>query len=292
MQGHRGCPWGRFDGRGIRFAVVKTQVLRLLERARLLAPAFRAYEGALALGARIRARPLDAGELLADDGLPVPPPALIVRVAGTADTDWFVQGGRLAADAIRSALERIGARVDELGALLDFGCGCGRVTRRWAGLQGVGVHGTDRDERAVEWCRANLQFATFERNGLEPPLAFHDAKFDLVYGLSVLTHLPEGLQRPWLTELHRVLRPGGWLIVSVHGAHYLPRLDDAERARFAAGELVVRWEDAAGSNLCAAYHPRPYVERELLGAGFELAEFVEEGAKGNPFQDLYVLRKR
>jgi SAM-dependent methyltransferase len=271
---------------------VKAQVLRLLERARLLRPAFRAYEGSVALAARARARPRGTSGGTADDGLPVPPPALIVRVAGTADTAWFLEGGRLGADAIRSALERNGARIEDLHALLDFGCGCGRVTRRWAGLGGVDVRGTDRDERAAEWCRANLPFATFERNALEPPLVFDDASFDLVYALSVLTHLPEALQRPWLTELHRVLRRGGWLIVSVHGAHYLPRLDAAERARFAAGELVVRWEDAAGSNLCAAYHPRPYVERELLAPGFELAEFVEEGAKGNPFQDLYVLRKQ
>jgi len=89
-----------------------------------------------------------------------------------------------------------------------------------------------------------------------------------------------------------VLRPGSRLLVTTHGAHYLPRLDAAERARFEAGELVVRWEEAAGSNLCAAYHPRSYVERTLLRPGFALAEFVEEGAKGNPAQDLYLLRKR
>jgi SAM-dependent methyltransferase len=286
-----GVPLGEVaDATGIRFAVVKTPVLRLLERARLLRPAFRAYERALALGARLRTRGRQAE--VGDDGLPLPPPALVVRVAGTSDTTWFLEGGRLGAEAIRAALERNGTSIDDVDTLLDFGCGCGRVTRRWAGLDAVAVHGTDADGRAVEWCRHNLPFATFARNELAPPLGFADATFGLAYGLSVLTHLPEPLQRPWLVELHRVLRPGAWLIVSVHGAHYLPRLDDAERSRFAAGDLVVRWEDAAGSNLCAAYHPRPYLERQADAAGFVLAEFVEEGAEGNPFQDLYVLRKR
>jgi len=202
--------------------------------------------------------------------MPLPPPALIVRVAGTADAAWFLESGRLADEAIRDVLKRDGVPVETLGAILDFGCGCGRVTRRWAGLRGVGVCGSDRDERAIDWCRRNLPFAE----------------------LSVLTHLPEELQLLWLRELHRVLRPGGRLVVSTHGAHYVGRLDAAERVRFEAGELVVRWEEAAGSNLCAAYHPRTYVERALLPAGFALADFVEEGAKGNPAQDLYLLRKR
>jgi SAM-dependent methyltransferase len=120
---------------------------------------------------------------LPDDGLPLPPPALIVRVAGTPDPAWFLESGLLAAEAIREALERDGAPVDTLGAILDFGCGSGRVTRRWTGLRGVGVYGSDRDERAIEWCRLNLPFADFETNGLAPPLAFDDEAFDLVYAL-------------------------------------------------------------------------------------------------------------
>lgn len=264
---------------------MKAPLLRLLERTQLLRPAFRTYEALLSLQAR-RRRAVDA-----DDGLPLPPPALIVRVAGTPDAAWFLESGRLAAEAIRDALERDRAPIDTLDAILDFGCGSGRVTRRWAHLHGVRVFASDRDERAIEWCRRNLPFADFETNGLAPPLAFDDEAFDLIYGLSVLTHLPEELQLLWLRELHRVLRPGGRLLVTTHGAHYLPRLQAAERARFESGELVVRWEEAAGSNLCAAYHPRSYVERVLLPPGFELADFVEEGAKGNPAQDLYLLRK-
>jgi SAM-dependent methyltransferase len=265
---------------------VKAPLLRLLERTRLLRPAFRTYEALLALQARRRPAPTPT------DGLPMPPPALVVRVAGTPDATWFLESGRLADEAIRDVMQRDGAPVETLTAILDFGCGCGRVTRRWAGLHGIRVSGSDRDERAIEWCRRNLPFAEFETNGLAPPLVFDDEAFDLVYALSVLTHLPEELQLLWLRELHRVLRPGGRLVVSTHGEHYASRLDAGERARFEAGELVVRWQEAAGSNLCAAYHPRSFVESTLLPAGFALADFVEEGAKGNPAQDLYLLRKR
>ena len=259
---------------------MKRRVLRLLERARVLRPAFALYE-------RVRAVGRD-GDVPAE-GLPVPPRQLIVKVAGTPDVEWFLESGRRAAESIRAATARNGRPLDEVRALLDFGCGCGRVLRHWIGMHGCERHGCDTNDEAVEWCRRNLPFAQFEVNGLAPPLPYDDDRFDLVYALSVLTHLTEDLQRAWLRELRRVLAPGGLLLVSTHGDAYRDRLDPAERRRYDRGELVVRWRRAAGTNLCAAYHPRAALER--LADGLAFVEHVPEGAKGNPHQDLTVLRK-
>jgi SAM-dependent methyltransferase len=263
---------------------VKAALLTLLRRLGLLRPAYRAYETLNVL--RAAGRPARA----AADGLPVPPPQLIVRVAGTADVGWFLESGRLAAESVRDALARHGRRVEELGALLDFGCGCGRVTRHWAGLDRTAVHGADANAHAIAWCRANLLFARFASNGLAPPLDHTDESFDLVYALSVFTHLPEDLQHAWARELARLLRPGGFLLLTTHGERYRERLTPAERAAFDAGRLVVRWPEGAGTNLCSVFHPPSYVE-ERLAAGLDVLEFVPEGARGNPHQDLYLLRK-
>jgi SAM-dependent methyltransferase len=263
---------------------VKRLLLGALGRLRLLRPAYRAYERASSLRGR-RGTPIPSG-----DGLPVPPARLIVGVAGSPDADWFLRGGRLAAGSIRAALWRQERTIEELGAILDFGCGCGRVVRNWIGLPGTDVFGSDMNEQAIEWCRRNLPFATFESNGLAPPLAFETGRFDLVYALSVFTHLPEELQLLWIRELERVLRPGGFLLLSTHGEYYLPRLAADERERFAAGDVVVRWEEVAGTNLCTTFHPPAYV-RERLAAAFEQVDFVAEGATGNPHQDLFVFRR-
>lgn len=262
---------------------MKNLLLRALERLRLLGPAYRAYERALTL------RP---GRIpsVADDGLPLPPRDLIVRVTGSADPSWFVQSGRLAAGSLRTALLRHGLNVEQFDALLDFGCGCGRVVRNWRALPSTEVHGSDYSLKAIEWCRGHLAFARFSTNGLEPPLAYDDDSFDFVYALSVFTHLPEPLQRAWTAELGRVVRPGGYLAITTHGAAYTPRLAPDERERFEQGELVVRWRQLAGTNLCAAYHPPSYVHR--LADGFEVVDFAPEGAKGNPQQDQYLLRRR
>jgi SAM-dependent methyltransferase len=254
---------------------VKRRLLRLLERAGLLGPAFRTYERAVSL------RP---GRPSSVDGPPLPPRRLMVRVAGTADADWFLRSGRAAYDAVAAHVPPA-----EVESVLDFGCGCGRVTRYWSGFSGS-VSGSDVSGKAVEWCRANLPFARFEQNALAPPLVFDDASFDLVYALSVFTHLTEELQLAWRDELHRVLRPGGRLLLTTHGDSYVPRLDRDERERFERGELVVRWGDAPGTNLCSAYHPERYL-RETFAQGFSFLELEPEGARGNPTQDVVLLRK-
>lgn len=255
---------------------MKRRVLRLLQRLGLIGPAFRAYERVVALGPN-RVAPTDGGP-------PLPPRRLMVRVAGTADPEWFLRSGRAGYDAIAAHVPLGG-----VGSVLDFGCGCGRVTRYFHDFAGD-VAGSDVSGAAVDWCRGNLRFARFEMNGLAPPLAFVDESFDLVYALSVFTHLTGELQLAWRDELRRVLRPGGRLLVTTHGESYVPRLDPDERARFERGELVVRWGEVVGSNLCSAYHPERYLRR-TFAQGFTFLGLEPEGARGNPTQDLVLLEK-
>jgi SAM-dependent methyltransferase len=254
---------------------VKRQVLRLLDRVGLLRPAFRAWESVTAVRGR---------RVATVEGPPLPPRRLMVRVAMTADAEWFLRSGRAAYDSIAAHVP-----LDSVGSVLDFGCGCGRVTRYFSGFPGS-VAGSDLSEPAVRWCRANLPFGRFEVNGLEPPLRFDDSSFDLVYALSVFTHLTGELQLAWRDEVRRVLRPGGVFLLTTHGESYVPRLDPDERRRFGAGDLVVRWGDLPGTNLCSAYHPEPYL-RATFAQGFSFVEVEPEGARGNPTQDLVVLRK-
>jgi SAM-dependent methyltransferase len=267
-----------------RLRSARNATLRALDRMSLLAPVYRVYE-------RVRSvRDSEDSEVDAG-GLPVPPPRLRVEVAGTPGLEWFLESGRQQAGIIRSAAERNGAQLESLGAMLDFGCGCGRVLRHWAGLEGLAVHGSDYNERLVGWCAANLPFVTASVNRLEPPLRFEDEQFDLVYAISVFTHLPHDLERAWVEELSRIVAPGGLLLLTTHGDSYADRLDVDERARYDAGEPVVRWPGVAGSNLCTTFHPETYV-RARLAPELELLEVSPDGGTvGSRQQDLVVFRK-
>jgi len=53
---------------------------------------------------------------------------------------------------------------------------------------------------------------------LQPPTGLPAQGFDLVYGISVLSHLSEPDQFAWLAELARLTRPGALLLLSTLGA--------------------------------------------------------------------------
>ena len=52
----------------------------------------------------------------------------------------------------------------------------------------------------------------------------------------------------------------------------------------------MRWSDVPGTNLCSAYHPELYLH-DTFAQGFAFLELEPEGARGNPTQDLVLLRK-
>lgn len=227
-------------------------------------------------------------------GIPLPPGVLRYMVAGTEDVGWFLRTGQLGAQTVLDVLQKQGLAFDQLRAVLDFGCGCARVLRHFARRSHIALHGTDCNHLAIRWCQKHLDFAAFHLNALEPPLDYDDHAFDLIYAFSILTHLTEPLQTAWMAEFRRILAPGGHVIISVHGdatfREQFDRLEPAERESYQHGGLVVREDGLAGSNFCGAFHPQEYV-RLTLARGFEVVDVIPEGAKGNPPQDLYLLRR-
>jgi SAM-dependent methyltransferase len=220
------------------------------------------------------------------DGLPVPPARLRVLVAGTGDPDRFLQLSEEAGAQIRSALDE--ARVPLAGTVLDFGCGCGRLARQWADA-GLDLHGCDYNPELVAWCRENLPFMQARVNRLEPPSPYDADSFDLIYAISILTHLTEPVAHAWMREWARILKPGGALLFTTHGDAYRHELGKKARPRYDAGDMVVRKARIEGLNACVANHPHRYVADRLLD-GFELRAF-RPGPSDTFLQDIYVARR-
>ena len=80
--------------------------------------------------------------------------------------------------------------------------------------------------------------------------------------------------------------------MTLHGESRITELSNAEAKEFRAGRLVVRYEEASGMNLCAAYHPQSYVREELC-AGYEVIDFILADESQAPlYQDVYLLKSR
>ena len=224
--------------------------------------------------------------------LPLPPGDLVFSVAISRDLRWFLESGEATAGAIVDALAFIGRPLESFEAILDFGCGCGRVMRQWHGRELGALHGSDYNAAAIAWARRHLPHAIFAVNGLAPPLPYPDAHFDLVYALSVFTHLSDTLQHAWLRELRRTLRPNGILLLTTMGSAHRERMTEAERQASDAGRVVVRDASYAGKNICAAYHSEAALQRLATEHGFAMRLMRESGALGMVGQDLVVFEKR
>lgn len=265
--------------------VNRSQIADGLDRARLLLPAERLREEWLVR--RVHER-LACGP----DGMPLPPARLRLLVDGRSpDAGHFLGIGRQMFATIRDTAANMGRPAEELGAVLDFGCGCGRVARHWRGVEGPEVHGCDYNPALVEWCAGSLCFLRVSRNELAPPLPHVSGSFDLIYALSVFTHLDDELQRAWLDEYRRLLAPGGLLMISLLGERFANRLEGEDRERFDRGEMVVERPRMSGRNLCSVFHPRAYVHSNLLSSWEDVQSF-DLGSKDLPIaQTGYVARR-
>ena len=149
----------------------------------------------------------------------------------------------------------------------EWGCGMGRIVRHLTSAHDV--TGFDYNPAAARWCAANLD-GRYVPNGLMPPLPTGDDSLDAVFAVSVLTHLSEAAHEVWITEIARVLRPGGVALLTVHGAPAPGQLLPSEAARFERGELVERGRVKEGSRIYTAYQPDAFMRRLFAGAGFEV----------------------
>jgi SAM-dependent methyltransferase len=140
-----------------------------------------------------------------------------IRVIGNGDLDAFILGGLTDFKRLDAAAAKItGKGLAGYPRILDWGCGCGRIARYTARLPGVALTGCDIDVDNVAWCSAHLP-GRYVATTIRPPLPFPEASFDLIYGVSVFTHMREPLQDAWLAELERVAAPGAVLLMTVHG---------------------------------------------------------------------------
>jgi SAM-dependent methyltransferase len=225
-----------------------------------------------------------------------------LRTAGTADPVLFESLGFTDCLTLRRALRDYFERdYADCPAILDWGCGCARVTRFVTELAPGKLTGVDIDPDNIEWCRENIAAAEFVRIGLDPPMPFADESFDLIYGISVFTHLSEADQDRWLAELQRITKPGGAVLMSIQGEIAFLRAD-GDFQRFLALEqtglhvygrcpdlddvLPEMKESAYYKNV---FHSRRYIY-EHWRRYFEIVEVIDAAFAG--YQDLVVMRRR
>jgi SAM-dependent methyltransferase len=226
--------------------------------------------------------------------MPAPPDHLIARVGGAIDRTTFFWTGRDSVLELERTLATLNRSLASFESVLDFGCGCGRMLLWMEEVGRLGaLHATDVDREAVGWCRQHIPYAQLSVNGPNPPLPYSDGEFDLVFNHSVFTHLDEVRQDMWLDELHRVVRPGGLLVLSTQGEPALPDgawklRDSLERDGIATLDNSDR--DPGLPDWYQNTWHAPWYIFEHWGRWFRIRAYIPGGGLG--FQDHVLMERR
>jgi SAM-dependent methyltransferase len=246
------------------------------------------------------------------------------RVTGRADR--LVPPRRLDfvghSDFVATGNEFLGHFIELAGlqpgdAVLDVGCGIGRIARPLVGyLSADGSYdGFDVSRDGIGWCRRryraipNFRFQVadlFNRRynphgthtAADYPFPYESSHFDLAVLTSVLTHLLEEETDHYLAEVARVLKPGGRMLATFFV------LDEASRAAIAAGRSGLQFLDpenhvaVVSEDLpeeAVAYDAR-WLRERLTAHGLRLREPIHPGTwsgreDGLSFQDVVVAER-
>jgi SAM-dependent methyltransferase len=227
------------------------------------------------------------------DSFPFPEGGLLGRIGPMGDEDpvgTYRESGRLhrllLEDTLPDDWTWAGKRT------LDFGCGVGRVLRRFAPeTDEAEFYGCDLDTPSIEWLQKNLAppFKIFESHE-EPGLPQEDDFFDLVYCYSVYTHFTDNWAG-WLHEHHRVLKPGGYLFATILGPGMLEPLtgEEWDEDRIGMNPLLHGFPWDQGGPIAIN---SPWWIRAHWGRAFDLEVLTPALEEGKPSHGIVLARKK
>lgn len=181
------------------------------------------------------------------------------EIAKNPIREYLSDGWRTMAE-LMLVLEAVDRPLLKTESMLEFAAGFGRFTRHLSKVLPGRVTCSDVMPGSVEFLR--------EQFGVEGVQSSHDpeklvvpTRYDLVFVLSMFTHLPPRMWAPWLRALKRTVKSGGLLVFSVHNEEV-------------AKEIGVNF-DTDGTHFISSSES-PSINGEIYGTTFTTKKFVED----------------
>ena len=158
----------------------------------------------------------------------------------------------------RQVLDRFAARVAKRGQICDMGCGPGQVAR-YLRDAGAAVFGLDLSPQMVEQARRLNPDISF-REGNMMALDLPDGGLSGIAAFYAIVNLPEEALPSVFREMHRVLQPGGLLLLAFH-----------------IGSEVIQKEELWGQTVSMDFFffQTLSIRQKLEAAGFVIEEIAE-----------------
>jgi SAM-dependent methyltransferase len=170
----------------------------------------------------------------------------------------------------RQLLDDFAARVR--GPVCDLGCGPGHVARYLRNHGVSEVCGIDLSPELVERARGLNPGIEFQAGNMLA-LNIADATWAGIVAFYSIIHIPRRGHMAVFSEMERVLRPGGLLLVAFH-----------------VGEEIIHFDELWGQTVSIDFHffRSSEVAESLRSAGFELEKIVER----DPYPNVEAATRR
>lgn len=198
--------------------------------------------------------------------------------------------------------------------ILDFGCGVARELLHFVRHYPQPKYfACDIDVTSVAFVKKNFPHVETYHNEFKPPLRYASAMMDMTYSVSTFSHLSPEDQGPWLEELCRITKPGGYCFLTTEGLTAFRMMSDVfggpkceqelrtkgvlykeyyfmeeERQRKFRIPIVSATMGIDGTYGNTVLTPE-YIRRTWVQSGFEVVDVIEGIIDHR--QDLVVLRR-
>lgn len=194
----------------------------------------------------------------------IPPYSLMIDAYGHCMLKEYHETGLIHANFINDII--LQHKPAENITVCEWGCGAARILQHLKSINSniIELIGTDYNPKTILWCKNNINNITFVKNDLKPPFLLKDKSIDVLYCISVFTHLSEVQNHLWINEIKRVLKENGLFIGSFHGEKTFHKLTQNELKQIQKSGIVERGNVKEGSGFYVAYHSDNFIKNKLL----------------------------
>lgn len=134
--------------------------------------------------------------------------------AGNPFREYLSDGWRTMVE-LMTILEHVNRPLLKFNSMLEFAAGFGRFTRHLAKALPGKVTCSDVQAESVDFLKKSFGVDGFYSSH-EPDTLNFPAQYELVFALSMFTHVPLEMWGPWLKCMYRGVAPGGLLVITIH----------------------------------------------------------------------------
>ena len=186
----------------------------------------------------------------------------------------------------------------EMPTILDWGCGTGRIIQHMHDYNPYALlYAADINKKMIEWDHLHIKDVHFSEISSKTPTSYPANYFDLVYGISVFTHLSSKLQAAWIEELQRIIKPSGLLLITTHGSFFHSQLLQKEKNKLTENGFFekVFYQNKqlqSGNRNYTLYVMEDYFKK-IIERAFEIKFYYDGTKHPEKFggQDLWILKK-